>query len=51
MTTLTLKSKYVDVLQTLGNLEEVLEQAVHQYAVSKLQARINEMEPKGRFSS
>lgn len=48
MATLTLKAKYIDVLQAIGNLDDVLEQAVRQYALKKIQARINEIQAKVR---
>lgn len=46
MITLTLEPKYVNVLKVFGNLEDVLEQAIHQYALEKIQARIAKFEPK-----
>ncbi len=40
MTTLTIDNKYVEALRGLGTLDEVVEQAVHQYAVTHIQQRI-----------
>jgi len=46
MTTLTLNPKYVDILQTLGNLEEIVEEAVHRYAVEQINERIEKAQQK-----
>lgn len=46
MPILSLKDKYVDILKLFGDLEEVLEQAAHQYAVARIQAQIAETEAK-----
>ena len=46
MTTLTLQAKYVDALEAIGNLDDVLEQAVRQYASKKIQGRIDEIQTK-----
>ena len=42
MTTLTLDPKYVDILQTFGNLEEIVEEALHRYTVERINERIEE---------
>lgn len=44
MTTLTLDSKYVDILQALGSLEEALEAAVRHYAIEKIGERIGQLQ-------
>ncbi len=40
MTTLTLESKYVNVLRALGNIEATLEEAVRSYAVDRIYSRV-----------
>jgi hypothetical protein len=40
MTTLTLNPKYVDILRAFSNLEETVEEAVHRYAVERINKRI-----------
>ncbi len=40
MTTLTIDIKHADILQSFGNLEEIVEEAVHNYAIKRINERI-----------
>ena len=44
MTTLTLSPKYVNVLQSLGSLEENLEEAIRSYAIERIGERIGKLQ-------
>ena len=44
MTTLTLDSKYVDILQALGGLEETLEEAIRRYAIERIGERVGKLQ-------
>jgi hypothetical protein len=43
MITLTLNPKYVDVLRAFGSLEETVEEAIHRYAVERINERIEKL--------
>ncbi len=43
-TTLTLESKYVNVLQALGNIQETLEDAIRSYAMAHISERIGKVQ-------
>lgn len=43
MTTLTLNPKYVEVLRAFGSLEQTVEEAVHRYAVERINERIEKL--------
>lgn len=42
MATLTLNPKYVDILQNFGNLEEIVEEALHHYVIERINERIEQ---------
>jgi len=44
MTELALESKYVDVLNALGDLKETLEEAVRRYAIEQIGERIGKLQ-------
>jgi len=44
MTTLSLAPEYLNVLQTLGNVEEILKDAVRAYAVEQIGQRIGKLQ-------
>ncbi|HHJ06705.1 MAG TPA: hypothetical protein ENK24_04320 [Anaerolineae bacterium] len=46
MTTLTLDSKYADILQSFGNVEEVVQKVIHRYAIEQINERIERAQQK-----
>ncbi len=44
MATLTIETKYVDVLQALGNLEESLQEAIRRYAITQIAERVGNLQ-------
>jgi hypothetical protein len=44
MTTLTLDPKYVDILRAFGSLEEAVEEAVHRYALERINERVEKLQ-------
>ncbi len=44
MATLTLEPKYIEILQAFGSLQESLKEAVHGYAVERINQRIAELQ-------
>ncbi len=40
MTTLTLNPKYVNILQTFGNIEEIVEEILYRYTLERINERI-----------
>ncbi len=46
MTSLTLDPKYVDILQAFGNLEEIVQKAIHHYAIEQINERLEKARQK-----
>ena len=44
MAVLTLDTKYIDILQALGNLEETLEEAIRRYAITQIGERVGQLQ-------
>lgn len=44
MTELTIESKYIDILQALGNFQENLEEAVRRYAIEQIGERVGKLQ-------
>lgn len=44
MTTLTLDTKYINILEALGNLNETLEEAVRRYSVERIGEQIGRLQ-------
>jgi len=42
MATLTLDPKYIEVLQSFGNINEILPEAIKQYALQQINGRIDQ---------
>jgi len=42
MTTLTLESKYVDILRPFGNIEEIVNELVRHYALERVNQRLDQ---------
>jgi hypothetical protein len=44
MTTLTLDTKYINILEALGNLNETLEEAVRRYSIERIGEQIGQLQ-------
>ncbi len=49
MTTLTIDIKHADILQSFGNLEEIVEKALYDYAIKRINERIEKYQQEAQL--